>query len=87
MEFNKKRSTVMRLFLFIVRLALTLALIYAVIEAIGIENVNGFFVAMFAPWVDLVAKHNIDVWGILTHPITLILGALFLVAHIQKLRR
>lgn len=77
----------MRLFLFIVRLALTLALIYAVIEAVGMEYISGFFIVVFGPWFDLVDEYQIDIWGILTHPITLILGALFLVAHIQKLRR
>ena len=77
----------MRLFLFIVRLALTLALIYAVIEAVGMEYISGFFIVVFGPWFDLVDEYQIDIWGILTHPIMLILGALFLVAHIQKLRR
>lgn len=76
-----------RLIMWIVRICLLLALAYAVVEAIGLNFVTAFFIAVFGPWVELFASHNISLTDILTHPITLIIAAIAIFGKIQEMRR
>lgn len=62
----------------VIRLLLGFALIYAIVEAIGWVNIQGFFYMLAEPWFGLAEKHQWNISGILTHPIALILGAIIL---------